>query len=264
MHSASETLARCTSRLANHPARDPCVRQQLPGGACASTATLLVPTRSGRLPALFAAVCTPFPSERFQDAQREKDFQACMDAMQHVPGVRALASPPLSPAAPRMPAATRALLSWLFLRPNRRRRFRSLSTHDLLAQLRQRHPACRLPCFSPHSTPAHALQSLDAHREPAFRHSVLAFHGTHLENLHSILHCGLQNASGTKLQRNGAIFGGGIYLSTSYDVAFTFAQPHDSGWSRSTLGRKLRCLLVCEVDGDKYQDDMAVTNDGEQ
>lgn len=32
---------------------------------------------------------------------------------------------------------------------------------------------------------------------------VLAFHGTHMENMHSILHLGLKNASGTRLERTG-------------------------------------------------------------
>ncbi len=45
------------------------------------------------------------------------------------------------------------------------------------------------------------LQSLPAARSAAGK--VLAFHGTHLENVHSILHLGLLNLSGTRLQRTG-------------------------------------------------------------
>lgn len=44
--------------------------------------------------------------------------------------------------------------------------------------------------------------------------SKFAFHGSRLENWHSILRLGLKNASGTKLQLNGAAHGKGIYLST--------------------------------------------------
>ncbi len=55
---------------------------------------------------------------------------------------------------------------------------------------------------------------------------------------------------GTKLQRNGALFGSGIYLSTSYDTAFSFCEPR-AAWARSRFGTKLRVLLVCEVDLDR-------------
>lgn len=44
--------------------------------------------------------------------------------------------------------------------------------------------------------------------------SVYAFHGTSLENLHSILHTGLVVLSGTALERTGALHGSGIYCST--------------------------------------------------
>lgn len=37
---------------------------------------------------------------------------------------------------------------------------------------------------------------------------VLAFHGTHMENVHSILHLGLLNLSGTRLQRTGGVGAG--------------------------------------------------------
>lgn len=53
-----------------------------------------------------------------------------------------------------------------------------------------------------------------------FPRRAIAYHGTHLENLHSIIHTGLQSMSGTRLQRTGANFGAGIYLSTVYDTAF--------------------------------------------
>ncbi len=45
-----------------------------------------------------------------------------------------------------------------------------------------------------------------------FTRPVIAYHGTCMENLHSILNTGLLNFSGTRMGRNGAIFGNGIYL----------------------------------------------------
>ncbi|GAX78520.1 hypothetical protein CEUSTIGMA_g5960.t1 [Chlamydomonas eustigma] len=83
-----------------------------------------------------------------------------------------------------------------------------------------------------------------------FHNSLLAFHGTSFERLHSILNTGLQPASGTRLQRNGAVHGQGIYMSTDYGVAFSFCNPA-SAWKESMLGCKLRAVLVCEVESDQ-------------
>lgn len=75
---------------------------------------------------------------------------------------------------------------------------------------------------------------------------VLAFHGTSMDNIHSILHHGLLNASGTRLERTGYVFGKGIYFSSEPHVAFAFSLPTDC-WRHSALGQRLRCLLACSV-----------------
>lgn len=78
---------------------------------------------------------------------------------------------------------------------------------------------------------------------------LLAFHGTRFENIHSILRTGLLSMSGTRLERSGAIFGEGIYLSTELQVAYSFCQPGER-WKGSKLapeGTRLRCVLVCGV-----------------
>jgi hypothetical protein len=51
-----------------------------------------------------------------------------------------------------------------------------------------------------------------------------AFHGSRAENWHSILHNGLKNASGTKLQLNGQAYGAGIYVSPHATVSFQYSQ----------------------------------------
>jgi poly[ADP-ribose] polymerase 16 len=75
---------------------------------------------------------------------------------------------------------------------------------------------------------------------------VVAYHGTDFSAVHSILHQGLLTASGTRLQTTGAVFGQGIYLSTDFSTAFQFTKGRQA-WPHSTLGRHLRCVLVCEV-----------------
>ncbi|XP_049579379.1 protein mono-ADP-ribosyltransferase PARP6-like isoform X1 [Syngnathus scovelli] len=53
--------------------------------------------------------------------------------------------------------------------------------------------------------------------------STFAFHGSHIENWHSILRNGLVNASNTKLQMHGAAYGKGIYLSPISSISFGYS-----------------------------------------
>ncbi|XP_066273404.1 protein mono-ADP-ribosyltransferase PARP6-like isoform X3 [Branchiostoma lanceolatum] len=63
-----------------------------------------------------------------------------------------------------------------------------------------------------------------AFREAKRQHgSLFAFHGSHIENWHSILRHGLINASGTKHQLHGAAYGSGIYLSPNSSVSFGYS-----------------------------------------
>ena len=45
--------------------------------------------------------------------------------------------------------------------------------------------------------------------------TVFGFHGSQIENWHSILRNGIKNMSGTALQLNGAAYGSGVYISPS-------------------------------------------------
>ncbi|XP_076154981.1 protein mono-ADP-ribosyltransferase PARP6 [Alosa pseudoharengus] len=102
--------------------------------------------------------------------------------------------------------------------------------------------------------------------------STFAFHGSHIENWHSILRNGLVNASYTKLQLHGAAYGKGIYLSPISSISFgysgmgkgqhhmpskeelvqrynrmnTMAQTR-SVQSRFLQSRNLNCIALCEV-----------------
>ena len=94
-----------------------------------------------------------------------------------------------------------------------------------------------------------------------FSRPVVAFHGTSLENVWSILQNGLQH---TVVKKNGEAFGKGIYFSTKVNVAKAFARStakHGSRFLRynsmvpSFLGREkdptsleCYCVLECQVD----------------
>ena len=69
---------------------------------------------------------------------------------------------------------------------------------------------------------------------------VTVYHGTQIEHVWSILNHGLVNLSDTKMAKNGAMLGNGVYLSTSFDVAYFFATSnnkavHPKVWNHSSL-----------------------------
>lgn len=103
--------------------------------------------------------------------------------------------------------------------------------------------------------------------------STFAFHGSHIENWHSILRNGLVVASNTRLQLHGAMYGNGIYLSPLSSISFGYSgmnkkhqkvSPKDDPPSNSKGGntvqslkkgqqsqflqsRNLKCIALCEV-----------------
>ncbi|XP_075996804.1 protein mono-ADP-ribosyltransferase PARP16 [Genypterus blacodes] len=68
-----------------------------------------------------------------------------------------------------------------------------------------------------------------------------AFHGSRLENFHSITHNGLH----CHLNKN-SVFGEGTYLTSDLSMALLYS-PHSSGWRESLLGPLLSCVALCEV-----------------
>ncbi|KAK1213491.1 PARP8 ribosyltransferase, partial [Pygoscelis papua] len=103
--------------------------------------------------------------------------------------------------------------------------------------------------------------------------STFAFHGSHIENWHSILRNGLVVASNTRLQLHGAMFGSGIYLSPLSSISFGYSgmnkkqqkvsakdEPASGSKSSNTSqsqkkgqqsqflqSRNLKCIALCEV-----------------
>ncbi|XP_061773719.1 protein mono-ADP-ribosyltransferase PARP6-like [Nerophis ophidion] len=100
--------------------------------------------------------------------------------------------------------------------------------------------------------------------------STFAFHGSHIENWHSILRNGLVNASNTKFQMHGAAYGKGIYLSPISSISFGYSDmgkgQHQVPTKEELMGkynrinkvqkdhpgrflqsRNLNCVALCEV-----------------
>jgi poly [ADP-ribose] polymerase 6/8 len=82
--------------------------------------------------------------------------------------------------------------------------------------------------------------------------STFAFHGSSIENWHSILRKGLINASGTKFQVNGAAYGSGIYLSPHAATSFGYSRIYNNAAASKQGNRFLNsdnvnCIAICEV-----------------
>lgn len=92
-----------------------------------------------------------------------------------------------------------------------------------------------------------------------------AFHGSRLENFHSIiyngLHCHLNKVrAATAIQKShsvafslraacrvqNSVFGEGTYLTSDLSMALLYS-PHCSSWQESLLGSLLSCVALCEV-----------------
>lgn len=189
-----------------------------------------------------ATVCSPFPSTCLRSQQGEKDYAGALALVQSLPPVSSLKCPPVLQT---LSDEAIEFLRWLLLNEARPRRLALTSLHDVCAEVG---PGCQaaMNASTPSLRPNMALKCLEQSSRVPASGSKLAMHGTSMENIHSIMHAGLQCASGTNLQRTGAIFGEGIYFSTEYSVAYSFSKPA-VGWKNSLLGQKLRCLLVCEV-----------------
>ena len=80
--------------------------------------------------------------------------------------------------------------------------------------------------------------------------SMLLLHGSRTNRWHSIIRNGLKNASGTKLQANGAAYGPGIYLASHSGISLFYSCREKNKYPNSCLPAELKVLAVCEVAKD--------------
>jgi poly [ADP-ribose] polymerase 6/8 len=100
------------------------------------------------------------------------------------------------------------------------------------------------------------MLSSSPEREEAFqklkaRHgTVLAFHGSPIENWHCIIRTGLKNGSGTSLQLHGAAHGSGIYFSPNSTVSLQYCQVLHAAQRRGSEVASsdfFNCIALCEI-----------------
>jgi hypothetical protein len=99
------------------------------------------------------------------------------------------------------------------------------------------------------ATPEHESTFASHVSQIAPRTPRIVFHGTSADRLFAILHQGLQILSGTRLQRSGAAWGPGIYVTDGPIAALAYAwRTINKTWKSSKfLGSRI--LLGCELAG---------------
>lgn len=83
------------------------------------------------------------------------------------------------------------------------------------------------------------------------------FHGSSLQNWHSILRLGLKNFSNTKYMSHGAAYGPGVYFSNNINVSSQYTKRYaiaacqtgtESKWRYSkTMDSNDTCVAICEI-----------------
>ncbi|KAJ8407745.1 hypothetical protein AAFF_G00267890 [Aldrovandia affinis] len=180
------------------------------------------------------SVLRPFPP-RYVDGDN-KEFEALLSDVSSLPGVRELVR-----QGPGEGEHHLALVHWV------------LSSRNFAVKTLQKEEYARIRVLTEcegTSTPVpdflfelEYCDQMNARFEKTRgeRNLLYAFHGSRLENFHSIVHNGLH----CHLNKT-SLFGEGTYLTSDLSMAVLYS-PHGNGWRESLLGPLLSCIAVCEI-----------------
>ena len=199
----------------------------------------------------YPTVVDPMNTQCLAFSPSHKDFSRCKEALSalDMQTLSCSLGPNLKEAVDAQDKLAYPLLQWLIS-----------SNRSHIVKLPE---SARLPFMNtPHQF---LLMSSPPAKEAIFRQyraahkSTFAFHGSRIENWHSIIRKGLINASGTNLQLHGAVHGNGIYMSPTTTVSCTYSHfyrgtgeegsvPVSASGSRFfNSNDNIQCLALCEV-----------------
>ncbi|XP_039614430.1 protein mono-ADP-ribosyltransferase PARP8 isoform X1 [Polypterus senegalus] len=214
----------------------------------------------------YPSVVDPNDSQTLAFNPRKKDYDRVMRALDSLTSIREMTQAPyleIKKQMDKIDSLAHPLLQWIIS-----------SNRSHIVKL----PVNRQLKFM-HTPHQFLLLSSPPAKESNFRAakklfgSTFAFHGSHIENWHSILRNGLVVASNTRLQLHGAIYGNGIYLSPLSSISFGYSgmnkkqqkvaskdevtssnrtnasvQLQKKGLQPQFLqSRNLKCIALCEV-----------------
>jgi poly [ADP-ribose] polymerase 6/8 len=197
----------------------------------------------------YPLVVDPQNSDRLILDPKNKDFNKLQQIMDEIPSIRDL----------QFKQNSKAHLTLQWIVTSNRSHLVKIPNADQIVQMRTTHQFLMLS-----QDPEREARFLQLKEESG---SVFAFHGSRLENWHSILRNGLINASGSKYQLNGAAYGNGIYLSTDTSVSAGYSGlncDYSSSASSSASSKKrqnknkqdaedeqlseqIKLIAICEV-----------------
>ncbi|KAI8478430.1 Protein mono-ADP-ribosyltransferase parp16 [Branchiostoma belcheri] len=181
-------------------------------------------------------VLRPFPPG-FARQNDEKDFPALKSVWRRLSGVKELLQDSRVTSDPQ----TLQLVHWVLETRNFHMRSCEPAEYKEVQRLTG-YTSTNIPPPSHMFEVIHS-ESTDARFEETRqdRSLLYAFHGSRLDNFHSILHNGLH----AHLNKN-SLFGEGTYLSGDLGVSIIYSHK-GQGWDRSMLGETMSCVAVCEV-----------------
>ncbi|KAF7224196.1 poly [ADP-ribose] polymerase 6-like [Nothobranchius furzeri] len=213
----------------------------------------------------YPSVVDPFNPKTLAFNPKKKSYERLQRALDGVLSVRRMAQGPYSEVKKHMdkidPLA-HPFLQWILA--SNRSHIVKLPLNKQLKFMRTSHQFLLIS-----SPPSKELRFQTARK---LYGSTFAFHGSHIENWHSILRKGLINASYTKLQLHGAAYGKGIYLSPISNISFGYSEmgkgqhqvptreellknynkikkmeEEQPGQTRFLCSHNLNCVALCEV-----------------
>ncbi|XP_069137274.1 LOW QUALITY PROTEIN: protein mono-ADP-ribosyltransferase PARP16-like [Argopecten irradians] len=185
----------------------------------------------------FDSLLKPFPPTFSRD-DGEKDMASLEKTVEDMPSLRELTSNGISPRE-----GCHDLMTWVLDRGSFSVQTLKSSQFEEIKKQTGDTVSVTNPDFVFEVIPSEAeeakFQDTRSHRKTMF-----AYHGSRLENFHSILHNGLASH-----MNKTSVFGEGTYLSSELSVSLLYS-PTGLGWDKSCLGHKLSCVAVCEIIDD--------------
>lgn len=236
-------IQRLASKIRSNDGR-PDVSGDIATSSSSSSADLLVSLFMSALVKNYRrdTVLRPFP-ESYKDGT-DKDFRFLEYVAEEIPPLsellRSAAMPPdQSKPVPRIEAL--ALLEWILDAKNFSLEEIPISKFVEIKRLTGQVLDAPCPNHIFEVRRHHVRSAADEAFESDGENLIYAFHGSRLENFHSILHNGLRN----HMNKN-SVFGEGTYLSSELSVCLAYS-PFGRGWPKSIFGDKLSCVAVCQV-----------------
>jgi len=186
------------------------------------------------------SVCDPFPPHLI--CSGEKDCTQALAIINSIPPFVQLLENPLD-SLNSLPPSTISLLYWIL---NVGDVYIREADVELFQKTQFKHA-----CPTSHNQtckPTHVFELVYNNEDSNFAqlqrryHSFLSYHGSCLENWHSIVRSGFN----VKFQKETSLFGVGLYLADDPHVALSFKKS-EHAWKHSFFGDRLGCMVACEV-----------------